>query len=254
MSYKSTLLLKFEMGKRIIPQRRGRGGPRYRAPSHRFKGSVRYPKRTAYKEGIGGQVISIEHDPGRSAPIAKILLENFEEIQLIASEGLQVGQWIEIGEKAGVDNGNILPLGKITEGTSVHNIELHPGDGGKIVRASGTFAYIVSHEKESGLTYLRLPSKKTIAVNSNSRATIGRVAGGGRIEKPLVHAGQAYYKHKARNKQYPKVRGVAMNPVDHPHGGGAHGYTGRSSSVSRNTPPGRKVGHMAPKRTGRKKR
>lgn len=240
------------MGKRLIPQRRGRGTPRYRVPSHRFKGSVNYPP--ACKEGIKGQVIDIMHDPARSAPIAKILLEDFKEIQVIAPEGLQVGQWIEIGENAGVGNGNVLPLGGITEGTSVYNIEIRPGDGGKLVRASGTFAYVVSHEKESGLTYLRLPSKKTIAVNSNSRATIGRVAGGGRTGKPLVHAGQAYYKHKAKNKLYPRVRGVAMNPLDHPHGGGAHGYIGRPSSVSRNTPPGRKAGHIAPKRTGRKKR
>lgn len=240
------------MGKRIITQRRGRGGPRYRTPSHKSKGSITYPR--TYKEGIKGQVIDIKHDPTRSAPIAKILLEDFKEIQLIAPEGIQVGQWIGIGEKAGVETGSILPLGKITEGTPVYNIEIRPGDGGKLVRASGTSAYIVSHERESNLTYLKLPSKKTIAVNSNSRATVGKVAGGGRMEKPFVHAGQAYYKYKVRNKLYPRVRGVAMNPIDHPHGGGAHSYIGRPSSVSRNTPPGRKVGHIAPKRTGRKKR
>ncbi|MBN2250562.1 MAG: 50S ribosomal protein L2 [Candidatus Altiarchaeota archaeon] len=242
------------MGKRIIPQRRGRGGPRYRVPSHRFEGGVRYPKTSEYAGGIGGQVISITDDPARSAPVARILLEDFKEIRLIAPEGMRVGQWVSMGKDAKPVNGNILPLGSINEGTPIYNIELRPGDGGKIVRASGTSASVISHVREDGITYVRLPSKKTIPLKSDSRATIGKVAGGGRTGKPMVRAGQAHYKHKARNKLYPRVRGVAMNAVNHPHGGGSHGYTGRPSSVSRNTPPGRKVGHIAPKRTGRLKR
>jgi len=242
------------MGKRLITQRRGRGGPRYRVPSHRFEGGVRYPNLSEYPEGIGGQVIDITDDAARTAPVAKVLLEDFREIRLIAPEGMKVGQWIIIGEKGNGSDGDIMPLGKINEGTAVYNIEIRPGDGGKVVRSSGTSASIVSHERSAGITYVRLPSKKTVALSSNARATVGKVAGGGRIEKPMVHAGAAYYKHKARNKLYPRVRGVAMNACNHPHGGGSHGYTGRSSSVARNTPPGRKVGHIAPKRTGRLKR
>ena len=242
------------MGKRLTSQRRGRGGPRYKVPSHRFEGGVRYPTFAQYPEGIGGQIIDITDDAARTAPVAKVLLEDFKEIRLIAPEGMKVGQWIIIGEKAKGGDGDVMPLGKIKEGTSVYSIELRPGDGGKIVRASGTSASIVSHDKAAGITYVRLPSKKTVALSSNARATVGKVAGGGRMEKPMVRAGQAFYKHAARNKRYPRVRGVAMNACNHPHGGGSHGFTGRPSSVARNTPPGRKVGHIAPKRTGRLKR
>lgn len=241
------------MGKRLITQRRGRGSPRFRSPSHRFKGNIVYPPyRGVYKDGIGGQIIDIVHDPIRSAPLAKILLENFEEILLIAPEGARVGQWIEIGENANPINGSILPIGNIPEGTPVYNIELRLGDGGKMVRAGGTSAYIVSHERELGVTNIQMPSKKTVAVSSNSRATIGKIAGGGRKEKPLVHAGQAWHAHKARNKPYPIVAGNAMNAMDHPHGGGRNPHSRRP--VKHNTPPGAKVGHISPARTGKGKK
>jgi large subunit ribosomal protein L2 len=240
------------MGKRLIQQRRGRGTPRYRAKSHKSKGSVDYPSVTIYKDTFGGQVVELIHDPTRSAPLAKVLLEDFSEIFIIAPQNLKVGQWIELGENAKIQEGNILPLEKIPEGTQVYNIELKPGDGGKLVRAGGTFAQVVSHETKLGLTYLLLPSKRTISVNSKSRASIGRVAGAGKKEKPLTKAGLAYYKYKAKNKLYPIVSGVSMNPVDHPFGGGRH--TGKPTTTRRDTPPGRKVGHIAAKRTGRKKR
>ncbi|MBN2014567.1 MAG: 50S ribosomal protein L2 [Candidatus Altiarchaeota archaeon] len=238
---------------RLITQKRGRGSPRYRSPSHRFLADVRYPPNSGvFREGIGGQIIDIIHDRGRTAPIVKVLLENFDELICIAPEGARVGQWIMIGEKASIEDGNILSVGRMNEGTLVYNLEINPGDGGKLVRSAGSSAYIVSHERDLGLTYVRLPSKKTVAVNSNSRATVGKVSGGGRKEKPMAHAGQAYYAHKARNKLYPKVGGNAMNACDHPHGGGRNPH-GRSA-VARTTPPGAKVGHIAPKRTGRKKR
>jgi len=241
------------MAKRIIPQRRGRGSPRYRSPSHRYKGKVTYPK---VKEGemIGGQVIELVKDPGRTAPVAKVLLENFKEINLIASEGITVGQWIQIGYGTKTNPGNITQLKDIPEGTTVYNIELHPGDGGKVVRTSGTSASVVSHDKTTGLTQIKLPSKKTIFVRSKAFATMGRVAGGGRLDKPKVHAGQKYYKKRATGKLWPKVCGRAMNACDHPHGGGRHPHVGRPTTVSRNTPPGRKVGHIAARRTGLKKR
>jgi large subunit ribosomal protein L2 len=242
------------MGRRTITRRRGRGGPRYQVPSFRFEGGVNYPQGEKYSKGIGGQVISIDNDPARTAPVAKILLEDFSEIRLVASEGMKVGQWVAIGGEAKQEKGNALQLGNISEGTLIYNIELTPGDGGKIVRASGGAAAIVSHDREKGITLVKLPSKKTREIPSKSLASIGIVAGGGRQEKPMVRAGQNYHRHKARNKLYPRVRGVAMNAQNHPHGGGSHGYTGRPSSVARNTPPGRKVGMIAPSRTGRRKR
>ncbi|PKP54550.1 MAG: 50S ribosomal protein L2 [Candidatus Altiarchaeales archaeon HGW-Altiarchaeales-3] len=237
------------MGKRLITQRRGGGKSRYRSPGHRFKSNAKYP---GY-EG-SGQVIDILNDPGRTAPLAKILLENFDEILMIAPEGIRVGQWIELGKNAKPKQGSIMALNQIPEGTEICNIELRPGDGGKLVRASGGFASVISHDREKGHAYVLLPSKKQVTINENSRATIGKVASGGRREKPMAKAGQMYHAKKARGKLYPRVGGIHMNAIDHPHGGGRHPHIGRPSCVSRNTPPGRKVGHIAPTRTGRKKR
>ena len=241
------------MGKRIIPQRRGRGGPRYRFPSHRFGGAASYP-RMDYNGRRFGQVVELLDDPARTAPLAKVLLDDFTTTRLIAPEGLAVGQTLEFGSGAKVNPGNVLPLKSINPGTEVCNVEVNPGDGGKIVKASGSSAYVVAHERAAGLTQLRLPSKKTALVRSESLATIGRVGGGGRKEKPLIHAGQNFHRMKARNKLWPKVCGRAMNAVDHPHGGGRHPHVGRPTTVSRNTPPGRKVGHIAARRTGLRKR
>jgi large subunit ribosomal protein L2 len=242
------------MGKRLITQRRGRGGPRYQFPSHRFEGEIKYPAKVDYVKGIGGQVINIEDDAARTAPVARVLLEDMSELRMLAPEGMQVGQWVTLGGEGKAVSGNVLELGNIPEGTPVYNIEHRPGDGGKIARSSGSSASIVGHERVLGVTFVKMPSKKTISINSKAKATVGIVAGGGRTDKPMVRAGQAWFKHKARNKVYPTVRGVAKNACNHPHGGGSHGYTGRPASVSRNTPPGRKVGHIAPSRTGRLKR
>ncbi len=198
--------------------------------------------------------MEILHDSFRSAPVARVLLENFTEIFLIAPEGMRTGQWLEIGDKVEIKDGNILLLKNVPEGTYVYNIEKRPGDGGKFVRSSGTFAQVVSHDPRLNITYILLPSKKTMTINSNSRATIGKIAGGGRTERPLTKAGDSFYKYKTRNKRFPTVRGVAKNPSDHPHGGGGHKHVGRATSVSRDTPPGRKVGHIAPRRTGKKKK
>ncbi|RLI95105.1 MAG: 50S ribosomal protein L2, partial [Candidatus Altiarchaeales archaeon] len=109
-------------------------------------------------------------------------------------------------------------------------------------------------EKGHGITYVKLPSKKIVAFNSNARATVGKIAGGGRKDKPMARAGQAFHKHRAKNKLYPRVCGRAMNAVDHPHGGGRHPHVGRPTTVSRNAPPGRKVGHISARRTGLKKK
>lgn len=238
------------MGKRIISQRRGKGTPRYRAKSHKGKGRIQYPSLSRYPETIGGQVLEITSDSTKSAPVGKVLLEDFSEILTIVPEGIREGKWIEIGENASLQKGNVLPLGKIPEGTQVYNVELEPGDGGKLVRAGGTFAQVISHE--DNLTFLLLPSKKALPVKNKCRATIGRIAGAGRVEKPFTKAGSAFHKHKAKGKLYPKTSGVSMNAVDHPFGGGSH--TGKSTTVGRNAPPGRKVGKIAAKRTGKKKK
>lgn len=242
------------MGKRLATQVRGSGRPRYRAKPHSFNPDVRYPTALGYAETKGGQVIDILPDSRRTTCVARILTEDMNEIYLIASEGLQVGQWLEFGENAPIKTGNILPVGSIPEGTCIYNIELASRDGGKLVRAGGAFASIVSHDKALNKTSVLLPSKKTIIVPGNVRATVGIVACGGRTEKPFVHAGQVVYAKRARGgKLYPRVSGTSMNARDHPHGGGGHPHVGKSTTVSRMTPPGRKVGHIAARRTGKRK-
>ncbi|MCC6045288.1 MAG: 50S ribosomal protein L2 [Ignisphaera sp.] len=238
------------MGKRILVQRMGRGTQTFRSPSHLRIAPVKYPS-TAVNTLIKGIVVDILHDPGRSAPIALIKLENGEEFYNIAVEGLRVGQVIEIGQNASPSIGNILPLRSIPEGTKICNIELRPNDGGKLVRSGGSYAVITG--KTSTHAIITLPSGKQKTILLDARATIGIVAGSGRIEKPLLKAGNAYYKWKVRARKWPRVRGVAMNAVDHPHGGGSHQSESKPTTVSRRAPPGRKVGHIAARRTGRKK-
>ena len=237
------------MGKRLIQQRRGRVRGRYNVPSHRFKGNIRYIN----TEVQSGKIIDIVHDPGRSAPLASVKLNDNTKTLVLAPEGIKVGDTIEYSkEKIDLTAGSILHLGNISEGIPIYNIELKPGDGGKLVRAAGVHATVVSHDKEKHKTIVQLPSGQFKTIESSCRATIGVIAGGGRKEKPFIKAGKKYHAWRTRGKQYPVVRGVAMNPVDHPHGGGAHQHVGKPSSVKRGASPGRKVGHVAPKRTGRK--
>merc|ERR1719361_1611761 len=136
---------------------------------------------------------------------------------MVAVEGMFTGQFIFSGKKASINVGNCLPLGDMPEGTYVCNIEENPGDRGKLCRASGTYAVIRTHLREQGMTRLKLPSgKRNKLVSSNCRGCIGIVAGGGRLDKPMLKAGNAYHKYKAKRDCWPKVRGVAMNPVSIP--------------------------------------
>jgi large subunit ribosomal protein L2 len=170
---------------------------------------------------------------------------------MIAHDGMHVGQDIAAGHGAEIDVGNTSYIGSIPEGTKVYNIEMQPGDGGKMARAAGEAATVISHGKQT--TTIRLPSKAQKKLDNMCRATIGSVAGSGRGEKPIAKAGKNFYRTRSRPKVWPKVRGVAMNAVDHPHGSGRKQTVGVQSTVSRNAPPGRKVGHIAAKRTGGKR-
>ena len=236
------------MGKRLIQQRRGRIKGRFKSPSHRFKGEIKYVKDVDKHEGT---VEDIFHDPGHTAPIASVKLDNNRKILALAPEGIEVGDKIKFTEDRGeIKVGNILPIGKIPEGISVHNIELSPGDGGKLVRAGGSNAMIISHGAKK--TVIQLPSGQFKTLDSSCRAAVGSLAGGGRKDKPFIKAGKKHIAYKIRGKQYPVVRGIAMNPVAHPHGGGSHQHVGKPSTVKRGASPGRKVGNIAAKKTGRK--
>ncbi len=231
------------MPKRLKQQRRGKGSSVYRAPSHRFIGKVKY---TITGKAVG-KVVDIIHDPARDAPVAVVKFPQRKEL-LLAPEGLKTGDAIEYdGEPR---KGNVLPLGKIPEGTQIFNIELRPNDGGKLCRSSGTFATVIGHEK--GKTTIMLPSRVIKKLSDKCRATIGIVAGSGRGLKPFLKAGNKFYLMRTRGKYYPIVSGVAMNPVDHPFGGRTK--PGKPKTVSRNTPPGAKVGSIAARRTGKRKK
>ncbi len=236
------------MGRRIQGQRRGRGGPTFRAPSHRYT-SRKEHKRTEDEDVVAGEVVGLEHDPARSAPIAEVAFEDGDRRLVLAPEGVAVGDDIQVGVSAAIDPGNTLPLAEIPEGVPVCNVESQPGDGGKFARASGTSADLMTHDRNAAV--VQLPSGETKRLNPECRATIGVVAGGGRTEKPFVKAGNKHHKMRARGSKYPTVRGVAMNAVDHPFGGGGRQHPGRPKSVSRNAPPGRKVGDISSRRTGR---
>jgi len=201
-------------------------------------------------------VKEIVHDKGRGAPLARVEFRDFYRHKprkelFIAVEGMHTGQFIYAGKTAALQVGNILPLGVMPEGTIVSNVENHTGDRGKFARASGNYATVVSHNQDDGVTRIKLPSGSKVVIKSTSRAMVGLVAGGGRIEKPLLKAGRAFYKYKAKRNKWPVVRGVAMNPVDHPHGGGNHQHIGHASTTKRGDPAGKKVGLIAARRTGR---
>ncbi len=236
------------MGKRLIQQRRGRTKSKFNSPSHRFKGKIKYSQKFEETEGV---IIDILHDPGRTAPIANVKLKNNKIISILAPEGIKNGDRIKFTDKKNeIVAGYVLPIGKIPEGAPIYNIELSPGDGGKLVRAGGSTASVVSHDKTN--TVIQLPSGQFKTIESTCRAAIGIAAGGGRKDKPFLKAGNKYYSYKKRGKQYPVVRGVAMCAVSHPHGGGGHQHVGKPSTVKRGASPGRKVGSLAAKRTGRK--
>ncbi|MCG1003962.1 MULTISPECIES: 50S ribosomal protein L2 [Halobacterium] len=236
------------MGRRIQGQRRGRGTSTFRAPSHRYKAELSHRK-TEDTDVLSGEVVDIEHDPARSAPVANVEFEDGDQRLVLASEGVAVGDTLEVGISASIEEGNTLPLGEIPEGVPICNVESQPGDGGKFARASGVNADLVTHERDAAV--VQLPSGEVKRLSPDCRATIGVVAGGGRTDKPFVKAGNKHHKMKTRGGKWPIVRGVAMNAVDHPFGGGGRQHPGRPKSVSRNAPPGRKVGDIASKRTGR---
>jgi large subunit ribosomal protein L8e len=219
------------MGKTIKNQRKGKGSI-FRSHTAGRSGATAYKRqdfaeRNGYAKGI---VTEILHDKGRGAPLARIQFKNAYRFQrenslVVATEGLHTGQFVYAGKKASLSIGNILPLGSIPEGTVICNVEAKANDCGKLAKASGDYAVVVSQDADKGVTRVRMPSGSKMTLKSTNRATIGLVSGGGRTDKPILKAGRAFHKYRAKRNEWPHVRGVAMNPVDHPHGGGnpAHG-------------------------------
>ncbi len=193
-------------------------------------------------------MVDILNDPGRSAPVARVRYGDGQERLVLAPEGIKVGDRIAAGVSATVRPGNTLSLAEIPEGTPIHNIESRPGYRGQFARSSGTYATLIAHDV--GRATVQLPSGEIRDFNPRCRATIGTVAGSGRLDKPFIKAGKRHHAMLARGKPYPRVRGVAMNVVDHPFGGGRGKHAGRPKTVAKGAPPGQKVGLIAARRTG----
>ncbi|MBC8531607.1 50S ribosomal protein L2 [Gehongia tenuis] len=165
------------------------------------------------KDGIPAKVATIEYDPNRSANIALLIYADGEKRYILAPLGLKVGDKIMSGPDADIKIGNALPIRNIPLGTMIHNIELSPGKGGQLVRSAGNAAQLMA--KEGDYAQVRLPSSETRMISMNSKATIGQV---GNVDHENISIGKAGRKRHMGIR--PTVRGVVMNPVDHPHGGG----------------------------------
>merc|ERR1711881_304668 len=217
------------MGRVIRTQRKGRGSI-FTSHTRLRKGAVKlrsldFSERNGFVKGVVKEIV---HDPGRGAPLAKVHFHNPRKYKLdkelmIAAEGMYTGMFVFCGKKAALLMGNTVPLSRVPDGCVVCNLEAKTGDRGTIAKCSGDYATVVAHD-----------------VDRN------------RVAKPLLKAGRAFHKYRVKRNSWPKVRGVAMNPVEHPHGGGNHQHIGHPSTIARAAVPGQKVGMIAARRTGRR--
>jgi large subunit ribosomal protein L2 len=232
------------MGKRIIQQRRGRGTLTYRVRRKAFMYKIQFPK----KLNGEGEVLKLINSPGHTAPLAKIKYSD-GIFYIPAGEKMFEGQKIKFNDKE-IKEGNITRLKEIPVKTKVYCIESRPGDGGKFIKSGGNYA-TVNRIAENEITIL-FPSKKEKKLNPNCRAVIGIIAGDQRLDKPVMKAGKKHYIKKTKNKLWPRTSAVKMNVIDHPFGSG-RGKNPKSKIAKRNAPPGRKVGLLRPRRTGKRK-
>ncbi len=201
----------------------GRKTSRHRGGGHKQQYRIIDFKRN--KDGVPATVASIEYDPNRSARIALLHYHDGEKRYILAPKGLQVGDKLKSGQGAEIRTGNALPMRYIPTGSVVHNVELRPGGGGKIARGAGMSVQLVA--KDGGFATLRLPSTEMRRVPIDCRATLGEV---GNSEHELIKIGKAG-RNRWKGKR-PQTRGVAMNPVDHPLGGGEGKTSGGRHPVS----------------------
>lgn len=232
------------MGKRIIQQRRGKGGHTYK--TREKAGKIR----VGYLTEMKGEFVCVKltSSVGHSCPVAKFMNKEGRTFSNFAADLLYVGQKIMIG---GNSNGDIAKIGDLKNGSEIFNLEHNPGDGGKFVRSGGNAAVVMA--KEGDVVKVMMPSKRIKKFKVNSRVTVGRAAGDGRVSKPILKAGKKFFIMKMKSKLWPRVSAVKMNAIDHPFGSG-RGKRVKSKIAKRNASPGKKVGHLRPSRTGRKKR
>jgi large subunit ribosomal protein L2 len=231
------------MAKRIIQQARGKGSGTYRVRRNAFKHRLKFPSKLDGE----GLIIRLLNSAGHSAPLAKIKFSKGTFV-IPAFEKMVEGEKIHFETKE-IKDGNILRLRDIPVKTEVYCVESRPGDGGVFIKTGGSAGTVTRVVGEK--VFVLMPSKKEKEFNPNCRAIIGRVAGGGRLEKPVAKAGMRYHLMKARGKLWPRTSAVKMNAIDHPFGSG-RSKNPKSKIAKRNAPPGRKVGHLRPRRTGKR--
>ncbi|MBI3623811.1 50S ribosomal protein L2 [Candidatus Pacearchaeota archaeon] len=232
------------MGKRIIVQARGHGSKTYRVRNNAYKFKIKYPKKLEGECVVAKLINSTAH----TAPLAKIKSQN-DVFFMPAFKGMIEGQNIKFGGNE-IKEGNVLSLKHIPVKTQVYCIESRPGDGGVFIKTGGSSATVSRIIGEE--IYVLMPSKKEKIFNANCRAIVGVIAGGGRLDKPIVKAGKMFFIKKSRNKLWPRTSAVKMNAIDHPFGSG-RGKRIKSKIAKRNAPAGARVGLIRPRRTGKKK-
>ncbi|MCL5016767.1 MAG: 50S ribosomal protein L2 [Candidatus Parvarchaeota archaeon] len=232
-----------------IPRSRRRGKSKvFRANAFRAVGISRLIRSDS---GMNGRVTKLIHDVYRTSPLMEVKFEDGQTTFLPAFSGAYVGKNISYLKPEMLTTGSIQKLGNIPPGTDIYDVELKPGDGGKIVRAGGTSAKVM--EVSQANIAVSLPSGSMVRLNPECRAIIGRIANAGRKEKPFYKAGNKYHLIYARARYWPMTAAVAMNAYEHKFGGKRRSTQHKSKSASRRAPPGAKVGSIAPKRTGMKR-
>lgn len=236
------------MGKRITSRARGHGSLTFRVRPRAYRYKITYPKLNASGKG---KILRLINSSAHYAPLAKIQIE--KEIFLCpAASGIYEGQDIVINklrEDGKPIVGDLLKLKDIPMGVKIFDIETIPGNGGKILRSSGTFAMTL--DKANGKVEIQI-KRRRIVLNENCRATIGTAAGEGRLMKPIIKAGKKHHMMKSKGRKWHRTSAIKVNAVDHPFGSG-RGKRIKSKIAKRNAPPGAKVGHIRPKQTGEKK-
>ncbi len=232
------------MGKRIITQARGHGSSTYRVNKKVFRYKLYYPKDISGE----GTIVKIFNSGAHTAPLAKIACSK-GSFYIPAFKNMIEGQKIKL-DGTEIKEGNIVQLKNIPMKTKIYDIESRPNDGGKFIKSGGNFAVVNRIVGDS--VYVLMHSKKEKKFKGECRAIIGVVAGAGRVDKPVLKAGKKYYIKKTKSKLWPRTSAVKMNAIDHPFGSG-RGKRVKSKIAKRNSPPGRKVGLLRPRRTGKRK-
>jgi large subunit ribosomal protein L2 len=199
------------MGKSLIQQARGKGGPNYRAKSFAYSGEAKLRQDTPGL--VKGKITDIIKCPGHTAPLMQVKYEDGETAMIAAPEFVKIGDIVQSGPGSEVSEGNTLKLKEIPEGTPIYNIESQPGDGGKYCRTSGSAARVLA--KTEHYATIQLPSKKEKIFPLECRACIGIISGGGRGEKPMLKAGVKHYRKRMTNKRWPNPSAAAQNAVAH---------------------------------------